>query len=250
MDSVKDLMPQKHYENLLELEDKYWWHQGKFYAISEFLRPYIKNNSIRLADVGCGTGGFLNYAKRELKLNNIIGLDCSQAALDAIKGRGLTGWSVDFDKDFFSKDGGYDIITVLDVLEHIDDEKNFLKNIHDNLLPDGIIAINVPAFAFLFSSWDKIHGHKRRYSSGQLKNILEENNFKVLKISYIFSYLFPVACLRRILRLNYTDQNCVFPKVSDWVNKALLRISELETRLAKVIKIPFGSSVLCVARKI
>ncbi|MBU4149820.1 MAG: class I SAM-dependent methyltransferase, partial [Candidatus Omnitrophica bacterium] len=220
---TNNIMPAYHYKNLAKIEDTYWWHQGKIFAAISFLKPYLKKNIVslcRLADIGCGTGGFLKSIKSRLDIHNVIGIDGNELAVERSQKRGLNTQIADLNNYFLINCKPYNIITAMDVLEHIENEQVFLKTISENLSPEGLFLINVPAYNFLFSSWDKVLGHKRRYSSCQLTKILKKNNFRVIKITYLFAYIFPFAVFRRLLGPEYTEKTCVFPRTTNFLNSS------------------------------
>ena len=147
----------------------------------------------------------------------------------------------------------FDIVTALDILEHIQDDKNALLEIFRVLRHNGILVITVPANRFLWGSFDITMAHKRRYSLPELNNKLTSANFKIKKISYFsFSVFLPTAILR--IMQNSFLKPCVpktplviLPKLE---NKILLFIMKSENLLInKGFNFPFGVDIVCVATK-
>ncbi len=251
-DAAIDYMPLCQYESLAELEDYYWWHQGKFKTAISILQPHIKNisNPILYMDVGCGTGGFLKGLSNAFNFQQIIGLDGSPAAIDFMHKRGLPAQQVDLRNSFLEQyRESCGLITAMDVFEHMDDEPGFLKMVHHYLEKNGLFLLSVPAYNFLFSSWDKTFGHKRRYTKQGLSSLLRANNFNLLKATYVFSYILPIVVIRRFVEQKYTETTCEFPRLPRFVNATLLKFSNIEAQVIQHTDIPFGLSVMCLAQK-
>lgn len=246
-------MPDRHYENLAEIEDHYWWHQGRAAAAHAFIKSLLSSGQLsqdsNIADVGCGTGGFLKQLQAAFGFRNVAGIDGSPQALKVAKERGMQGIQANLSEPFSVFDGKCDLITMMDVLEHMPDEDQFLQSVNQNLPPGGYLMINVPAFQFLFSSWDKLLGHHRRYTRSRLKSVLQKNGFEILRCSYLFSTVFPIAIMRRLFGKEFTSESCEFPAVPSWLNKFLISASKVESRLIQAMPLPFGTSVFCLARK-
>ena len=145
-----------------------------------------------------------------------------------------------------------------DVLEHIEDDEAFLASIASYLMPDGIFYISVPAYSWLWSYEDIHAGHFRRYTQTSLNSALSANGFEVLYSSYLFAFLvLPIALMRSLptkLRLrNAVSQETTAGEhsapggiVGDLLSRSLSWEAE---RVRKSQTVPFGSSVVAVARK-
>jgi len=148
-----------------------------------------------------------------------------------------------------------------DVLEHIDDDEAVLKNVHGALKPGGTLFITVPADMRLWSAMDIYAEHKRRYSMKELRTKIEGNGFKVIKMSYFMTLLYPFILLSRKLsqgtnNINDEDMEKQFKKevMSELqpnviINSLFFLIFSLEVPLINSFTLPFGSSLLCVAVK-
>lgn len=136
-------------------------------------------------------------------------------------------------------------------MEHVDERKTLVE-FNRILKFDGLLVINVPAFKFLWSKWDEVLHHKRRYIKARLVNILEMNGYKVEKTSYYFSFLvgsaFFVRFVKSILFSNYYPSD--FRLSSTVINKIMVNVCDLERFFVLNTSVPFGTSLVCVARKI
>jgi SAM-dependent methyltransferase len=151
---------------------------------------------------------------------------------------------VPYEENFF------DLITALDVIEHIDQDVDSLKTIRSRLVSGGKAIITVPAYMFLWSAFDEMNEHKRRYTLTELNTKLIQAGFTVEKISYFNTLLFPVVFVVRMLN-NVLGRNGAsdidMPSLP--LNFVLENIFGIEQYLLNIVNLPFGVSILAVVRK-
>jgi len=242
-------MPPEHYRSLAALEDHYWWHQGRYHLIRAALERHGRSPAeLRVADVGCGTGGFLRYLRR-LGTRELAGFDYSAEALEGIRRDGIRAETLDLEQRFALPDGPWDVVACLDVLEHIQDEGPFLEAVRASLAPGGRLVLTVPAHAFLFSEWDRRLQHFRRYSRRGLRQRLEASGFRVREISCFFSFVLPMALARKWVGGYDGRQTCEFPPVPAILNRTLLGLSALERGWLRRAFLPMGTSVFALAQR-
>lgn len=242
----KYIMQSYLYQDLYTLEEIHWWHRAKRELISSVLKRNF-NKERKILDVGCGTGKNLETFSR---FGTAWGIDISQEAINFCKKRGLNNvllgniTKIPFPKHHF------DYVTALDVLEHVDDTKA-LTEIYRVLRPEGIVIITVPAFPKLWSRWDDVLFHKRRYTKFTLKKVLRKNGFIVSQISYTYSFLYlPALVIRWVKSIIYRDHYPSDFRLSNPLINSLLSFACLIERLLILhINIPFGTSIIAVARK-
>lgn len=235
------------YADLYDLEEAHWWHKAKRNLVSDFLKRYLPDKNCKILDVGCGTGKNIEVFS---KFGNVRGIDNSSEAIAFCKKRGLRNVTLgNIEKMPFGKES-FNCVTTLDVLEHVDDSKS-LKEIYRVLRKSGIIIATVPAFPKLWSRWDEVLHHKRRYTQKTLKGVLQKNGFKIVKISYLHSFLFlPVLTIRAVKNLinrNYYPSD--FKLSNRVVDYLLENIANLEKFFIINARIPFGTSLIIVAQK-
>lgn len=243
-------MPLEHYRSLATLEDHYWWHQTRYLVIWDALR----RNSAQLADaaladVGCGTGGFLRFL-RGRGMRHLIGCDYSDAAFELLARAAIPAVRIDLEKAFTLPGGPYDVLAALDVMEHLADEAPFLRSARANLRAQGLLALTVPAHPFLFSEWDRRLKHFRRYSKPAIRGALERAGFRVLEVSHFFSFAMPIALARRWTGAYDGSTACEFPAVSVTLNRLLLRLGRIERRVLERVPLPFGTSLHALAQPV
>lgn len=235
------------YEDLFLLEESHWWHISKRKIVRSLIEKYRLSKNPKILDIGCGTGKNIEELQ---DLGEIYGLDTSKEALDFCRKRGLNNLILGSAEKTTLKNATFDIITLLDVLEHTDDNKA-LNETFRILKKGGIIVITVPAFNWLWSNWDVVLHHKRRYTTDTLSQILKKNGFEIKKISYMYSFLIlPVFVIRKIKsKFSNESYSSDFKLSSPAINFILGAISKLESLLIFSTSVPFGTSIVAVAKK-
>ncbi len=149
-------------------------------------------------------------------------------------------------------DAQYDLLTLLDVIEHIDDDRAALVESRRVLKPGGTVLIMVPAYTWMWGRQDEIAHHKRRYTRPRLVSLLADSGFEVLRATYFNTLLFPPIAAIRLARRVIGDD----AETSDFelsrpgpLNTLLARAFSFEARLLDRVRFPFGVSVLVIARR-
>jgi SAM-dependent methyltransferase len=240
------------YRKMFELEDHYWWFVGRRNLALRLLKKYTHPKSEgpmpRILDLGCGTG----VVSRELGAwSKPVSLDMSELALGFSKRRGLTqmvrarGESLPFMKDSF------DAVVALDIFEHIEDDVSAFGEAARVLKPGGVLVLSVPAFKSLWGPHDVALMHHRRYRKAQIGELLRTSGLKPERISYSVFFLFPaVVGVRIIERRRKGPAKASLIKVPRWLNQSLIGLQNVESRLISGAPLPWGSSVVAVARKV
>lgn len=239
------------YKDLAKLEDSHWWHVAKREAVGELIKGFKWLNLVRgstsknlkILDIGCGTG---RNVKEFAKFGQVWGIDSSAEAIKYCKEKGLKNIKLGTSDKTGFDNGTFDVVTLLDVLEHTDEDKT-LGEIKRVLVKDGLLIVTVPAFSWLWSRWDEVLHHKRRYTKESLEKVLLRNGFKVRKISYMYSFLVLPALVVRFIKSMFSKKNygSDFEISPPFVNKLLLWLSRGERVLS--YPLPFGTSLICVA---
>jgi SAM-dependent methyltransferase len=235
---------------MYRLESFYWWFVARRKLLDSILKRLTKESRRPLIlDAGCGTG--INFSVLT-KYGETFSSDTSEEALKFSKSRGVERLArcrverLPFGAETF------DLITALDMLEHIDDDLCALAELSRVAKTDGLLIITVPAYGFLWSEHDEALHHRRRYAASELRNKLARAGFEVEWVSYYITLLFFPILLVRLLQSIF--KKSVYPKTSHillpaWLNSLLIVILDLERFLLRWIKLPFGVSLVCLARK-
>lgn len=235
------------YEDLYLTEESHWWHVSKRRIVKEIIRKYNLAIHPKILDIGCGTGKNIEQLQ---SLGIVYGLDNSPQAINFCLKRGLRNIKLGQAEKINFPNNYFDIVTVLDVLEHADD-KLVLKEINRVLKKNGLIIITVPAFSWLWSKWDEALHHKRRYTREKLHGNLINNSFNILRSTYLYSFLVLPAFIIRKTKMIFSKNfyTSDFKLSNKLMNFLLGRISLIEFFFARRFLIPFGTSILVVARK-
>jgi 2-polyprenyl-3-methyl-5-hydroxy-6-metoxy-1,4-benzoquinol methylase len=241
-DSPSHLFPASHFDTLEALEKGYWWYEARIRWVCQFVEMYLPLDKRKLhMDLGAGTGGFALALSRKLGFADTWAIDNHPVAQARLKMLGLEVKDVDLDKPFQLEESA-DLVTFMDVLEHLEKDGDVLKRTYQQIRAGGVLVISVPFDQKLFSNWDTLLGHYRRYGKKQLADLLEETGFEILTLRTMWSFLYPVAWVRKLKEKKDTE----FPKVSYLLNSLLLFLSKMEFLFPPL---PFGTSLIAVARK-
>jgi len=237
-------MEDEEYDKQYTIEKTHAWFRAKRLLISQWLPPSTADR--RLLDIGCGTGANLE----QLRTNGwVVGVDNSLQALTYCQMRGLSVVVCAKVEQLPFKDACVSEVTALDILEHIEREQLALKEITRILSTDGHFLLTVPAFTWLWSGHDDTLHHVRRYSHRQLIKVLEQY-FHILRSSYWCFLLSPVLVFRVIRdkirsRRNYSYVAPLNPAL----NKIASSLFAIERSLMRVVDLPFGISLIALAKK-
>lgn len=168
------------YREMAEDDLSHWWYLAKYRLVIERIRP---RPGIKLADLGCGTGGFLLKLK-EAGVDG-VGVEKSPQAVAQAQTRGLTVSEGSVESPPL-KEGFFDVVTLLDVLEHLPDDAAGLLSARRLLTPNGKLIVTVPAHPWLFGEHDRRVGHFRRYTKDRLLEVLRSTGFSVEEVRYVF----------------------------------------------------------------
>ena len=241
-----------YFDNLFSIEEKNFWFKGRRELIYRVIRKFIPGyRHKKMLEVGCGGGNILSFLQS--KGIKVEGADVFFDALMLAKKRLNTNFYQMDIKDIPFRDE-FDIVGLFDVIEHIHDEDKVLSNIRRSLKPNGYFLLTIPAFPSLWSYFDEISRHKRRYKRMDIINRLNRQGFSVIKATYFFMLLLPVFILRRKVGLRklsdkHSDEVKKEFSLNPVLNFLFLQLIRFETLLILFCSLPVGSSLLVLARK-
>ncbi|MSQ29124.1 MAG: class I SAM-dependent methyltransferase [Dehalococcoidia bacterium] len=236
---------------LAEYEDWYWWHRARRRIIGRLLHHALTGANHLILDVGAGTGA-TSQALREY--GRVMAVDMSPEAVSIARGRGLDVARMDAGNLAFP-DATFDVVVVLDVIEHLEDDAAAVRELRRVLKPGGVLLVTVPAYKWLWSSHDVANRHFRRYRSGELSRLLRDGGLDVEVCSYVMmSMLLPAAAYRLLERLpgrRVAEEHAHvrFTPVPPLINWALSHIASWGGYMAGRVWLPFGLSIAAVAQR-
>ncbi|CAN5248078.1 class I SAM-dependent methyltransferase [soil metagenome] len=235
------------YDRMKEIDDIHWWFVARRKIVRALLsRDATPDRKMRILEVGCGTGSNLAMLKSYGVVDAIepdddarnVAIERSQIAV-----RG--GFLPDGVK---LEDGVYDIVVLLDVLEHIGDDLGTLQALKAKLTPTGKLLITVPANPWLWSEHDVAHHHQRRYTQASLSKVLTAAGYRIDHQSHFNTLLFPLIVLMRAIgRVTGRGggDDAVPHRAVNWI---LQKTFGAESLWVPRIRMPWGVSIAAVAR--
>lgn len=226
----------------------HFWFQWRFRAIREILRGDRLQEPI--LEVGCGNGTAREQIEQYYGYR-VDGCDVNWAALrKAPPGRG-TLYFYDIHQRRPEWKGYFKAVILLDTLEHIPDPERFLRSVSYHLAPQGQLLINVPALQWLYSRYDEIAGHIRRYDVAALRDQLNAAGFSVIRHAYWGLTLLPVAVVRKWLVNTSRPADIIrlgFQPGSKLADRFLRGLMHLERFLCT--RAPLGTSLVALSQKV
>jgi SAM-dependent methyltransferase len=242
-------------------EATHFWFRG----FRHFVRPIIEEiaaarGGLRLIDCGCGTGHNLPFLER---YGRTFGFDLTPAGLAHARTRGVPIARADISRIPFLS-GTFDVVTSFDVLQYVEDDGVVMKEFVRLLRPGGSVVITAAAMEILRGGHAAFWPEVRRYSPERLRRIAEDAGLQVRRTSYLFGSLFPMVLAARLASRTSgpgpSGPGAPGPSsrpANDWemsvppapINASLTWLLAAEAALSRHVPMPFGSSLLLVARK-
>lgn len=236
-------------EDIAKQEKQHWWFYARRAMAYTLLRGITLAPSPIILDAGCGAGGNLHMLNT---FGDVFAMEPDEQLLAHARRRkighveyGALPGEIPFPELTF------DLVTLFDVLEHIEDDAAALQALAERMSPKAVLCINVPAHQWLFSQQDRTHHHHRRYSKKQLSKLLVDNGFTLHWMTYWNCLLFPVAAMLRLYERGSAKPYAIGTQMpSPYLNNILKKIVSAERHLAPHMPLPFGLSIMVLARKV
>ncbi len=231
------------------LSDKihdHWYYVSKGRAMRQFLDDIHIDEVL---DVGAGSGIFSRQLLDHDFCQSAVCVDPNYAEE---KQEEHNGKPIRFVKS--QEQTKQNLILMMDVLEHVEDDVGLLKSYTDSMETGGKVLITVPAFQFMWSGHDVFLEHYRRYTISGIESVIKEAGLTPVKSRYFFGSLFPVVAIMRVLR-NILSSKSEFDAKSElklypnWLNQTLIKIHDAERMSLFGINKIFGLSVFCLCEK-
>lgn len=232
-----------HLKHQIEHSRNFFWHRIRWRAVQEHLPP----GSFELVDVGAGAGLLGEYLTAEVPRASyrfVEPIESLERHLEVRFGTAANANRLD-------RFAGAEVICLLDVLEHQEDDRGFLAELASKMDSGATLLVTVPSMGFLWSQWDVALGHFRRYDKHSLLEAVRGLPLEVCELSYLFPEMVPAGLLRRLSR-GPGDQetpegsgaSSEFPNFPRPLNAALYAAGTVSVRLRRIA--PIGSSLLAV----
>ena len=200
---------------------RHFWEIARLKFVKKLIRSSIAAPD-RILDIGCGDCFVLCSLAIHFPGAAFIGIDTALTGemIEQITCRNSGKQNIFLypyrEKEKIKK---ADLILLLDVLEHIENEEDFLHSLHEVMHSGSKMIITVPAFQKLFTDHDRYLKHFRRYDRKSLLNVLERAGFQVDCSGYIFCSLLPFRVLQKLLRIKSARKENLRP-ANKFINAA------------------------------
>jgi SAM-dependent methyltransferase len=244
------------------IEDQHFWFRARNQAIAALTSQVVSDlaSGYRVLEIGCGTGNVLRMLAHICQHGTVMGMD--------LFGKGLAYARQRVDCALIQGDinmppfaMGFDLIGIFDVLEHLPDDVQVLRNLSRLLHQDGKLLLTVPAHMSLWSYFDEASRHCRRYAPNELEETLHKAGYRVEYLTQYMGSIFPLVWLgRRVAALINRRSTGQINRTYEMAMNELRIVPVLNDLLAWLLiqemrclehrrRLPFGTSLIVVARK-
>jgi len=227
------------FTRLKKAEKDHFWFRIRRKWIFDTIRRYIPPPA-KVMEIGCGTGNVIAFlAEKDYEVRGCDPFDEAQQhawpGVEIIKGDAV---------NVPVETSSIDVVGLFDVLEHLDDEKEALKEAHRIVKDSGIVVVTVPAREELWSKADELSFHRRRYTRRTLEQALRASRLQPVSTSYMFMGLYLPIKIKR-MKVSKTEDPF---RVGRIMNTSLSALFEMERYISRWIPLPTGTSLISVAR--
>jgi 2-polyprenyl-3-methyl-5-hydroxy-6-metoxy-1,4-benzoquinol methylase len=245
MVSSSETFPEESFAKLAEVEDGHFWFEERNNLISWAMKKYAPNCRSFL-EVGCGTGFVLRRIAEEFPQASMTAVEYYEEALPFARQRCPRAAIKQADITNLSFDGGFDVVGCFDVLEHIPDDLEALRNLKKALKPSGLLLISVPQHMWLWSDIDELSCHRRRYTREELAAKVASVGLRTILATSFVSLPMPLMLLRRLRKNESSAKEANFTefKISPLINLFLRATLTLERGVVRCgASWPIGGSL-------
>jgi SAM-dependent methyltransferase len=240
-------------------EDSHWWFAGRTWSLLNMLdRVVPRDGQRRVLDIGCGAGNMFHHLSR---YGVVTGVDNNARPLAVARERGYDVREAGAE-DLPLDDDTFDLVALLDTVEHCADDLAVLREAYRVAVPGGTLIVTVPAFMWLWSHNDVLNAHQRRYTTRELRDKLSSVGFRVVRATYNNFALFPAAAGLILLRRgakqepelhspHFDDESyqVEMEPAPPLLNAVLKGVTWTESQVLRWLNLPAGTSIIAIARK-
>jgi SAM-dependent methyltransferase len=233
----------KHYRELYEKH--WWWRAREAILVKELHRLFPDSRPLSILDVGCGDGLFFEHLRQ---FGDVEGIE-SEAALVDPRGPNRSRIRVAPFNASFNPGRKYDLILMLDILEHLDAPEEALRHAVSLLRAGGTIVITVPAFRLLWTNHDRLNKHRTRFTKSGFCLLAASAGMEIIYMRYFFNWLFATKLAARMAE-SILPREPRIPRIpSPAINGFLYQVSRAEEKFTRRLRVPFGGSLLAIGRR-
>ncbi|MBI5652946.1 MAG: class I SAM-dependent methyltransferase [Chloroflexi bacterium] len=241
-------------------EDQHWWFATRTWSLLNLLDANVARRDGDILDIGCGAGNMIHHLSR---YGRVKGIEVDARPVAMAQQRGYDVRQGDATRAIPFPDASFDLVTALDVIEHVDADEAILREAYRVARPRATLAISVPAYQWLWSYNDVLNGHKHRYTPRELRDRVARAGFRVKRITFGFFLVFPLSApliiarnvrgAKKQLESHHLDADAYqveMEPTAPLVNTILRGIGRVEAALIARMNLPIGTSLMCVAEKV
>lgn len=238
-------MDRSAYASMNAQEGEHWWFVARRAILASLIERHTQlPQDAHILEAGCGTGGNLDLLSRYGALD---ALEYDDQARTIAATRGIAcveGGALPHTIGFGAR--RYDLIALLDVLEHVEQDVESLQALGARLALGGRILLTVPAVPSLWSDHDLLHHHKRRYTQDGLLKAAAQAGLRTEASGYFNSLLFPLALAQRLAHRVFKRSGALDARPAPWLNHTLQTVFGAERHLLNHMRFPIGLSLYAV----
>lgn len=242
-------MHETEYRQLAELEDRLWHFEALHDHVRRALTKYQLPPNAALLDTGCGTGGLLRRLAKWFPSAQLRGLDVAPLAVQLARERMPCPIDEGSVTALPYADASFGALTSIDVLYHLENPAEALREYARCVRPGGLVVLNVPAYRWLWSYHDTAVNSHHRFTRSEMETLLRAAGLQPVYATYWNTLLFPAIIIRRKLLPAPKDGTSDVREYSAPVSAILRALLGIERLWLKTgLTLPFGTSVFVVAR--
>ena len=233
------------FDRMAAIDGAHWWFAGRRAIVGALIDRCASRADMRILEIGCGTGSNLPMLMTRGRVDAIEPDAVARALASQRSGIAVVGGFLP--DEVVIEDAAYDLIVLLDVLEHVEKDRETLALLRTKLKPGGRLLLTVPSSPWMWSGHDVAHHHHRRYRWSDLSARLDQAGFAVRHHSHFNTLLYPLIAAARIAGrlLGRTGGDDALPPAG--VNRLLAALFGAERHLAARWSLPVGVSLAVVA---
>lgn len=234
---------------VLRRETSSWWYVARRKLLREAVAQAVRDGrETRVLDFGCTAD--LDFSEsRQLK---VLNADPRLPLLAFHQIQGRTNLICTSAEELSFTSNAFDVIVAGDTLQIVPDDLAALRELRRVLKDGAMLCLTVPAYPALWGEKDEARGHRRRYTATELRRKLNNAGFEVTRVSYLVASGFLPAFIERIGKNIFTksiERSRQIARRRTWSGSAMILLLDLERHLIRYINLPFGTRVVCWARK-
>jgi SAM-dependent methyltransferase len=228
-------------------EKTYFWSTARQNLLMWMFRKHL-SGSKQFLEIGCGSGWFLSEVHKAFPALELYATQMALQEIEATRSELSEVHFIQTDASVIPFEAHFDSIAMFDVLEHVREDEKALTQIYKALKPGGKVIITVPQHPWLWSAFDEVADHKRRYTRRDLVTKMEQAGFEIVRVTSFMSLLLPLMVMsRRRATTQYNRQAEL--NINPTLNRILKGVLDIEAAILKTgVSLPFGGSLLVVAQ--